>query len=241
MPKISVLSPSNRDIEGLKVIQKALRRQTFKDFEWVIGSPEKPGLDMDFVWVADPPKQEGDYWVLNKLYNEMVRQASGDLLVSIQDYTSFDPQALQKFWFHYLKDPKGAVSGVGGKYDDEHFISVSWKDPRERDDVGSFYEVNFPDWEGNFGSIPKKTLYDVGGFDEGLDKFAGMDWYSVNNRSYALDAANYYIDQTNKSYSLEHGRYENWDERNAISGPYQDRQNYYREVGWKLDYLTGSP
>jgi hypothetical protein len=238
---ISVITPSNRNIEGLRVVEKALRRQTFKSFEWIIGSPEKPkGLSLPFVWVQDPPKEEGDYWVLNKLYNKMVSKSSGDLLVSVQDFTSFDPQALHKFNYHFTKDNKSAVSGVGGKYSGKDFVSSVWVDPRERQDMGTFYEVSFPDWEGNFGSIPRKALYEVGGFDEELDKFAGMDWYSVNNRAYALGAATHYIDQTNKSYSLEHGRYDNWDERNAIDGPYQKRQDYYKEVGWKLDYLTES-
>lgn len=238
MVKLSVLTPSNRTLEGLKVVEKALRRQTFsKDsYEWVIGSPQKPeGLTLPFIWVQDPKKEEDDYWVFNKLMNKMVREAQGELIVSIQDFTSFTPQALNKFWFHFINNPNSAVSGVGGKYSDDTFIEQVWKDPRERDDQGTLYETYFNNWEGNFGSIPKKAILDVGGFDEYLDKYAGMDWYSVNYRAEKLGYT-YYMDQTNKSFSLEHGRYDYWEERNAINGPFQKRTKHYKDNNYVLGY-----
>lgn len=234
--KISVLTPSNRNIEGLKIIEKALKRQKFRDFEWVIGSPIKPeGLTLPFIWVQDPVKEEGDVWVFNKLMNEMVSRTQGELIVSIQDFTSFTPDALSKFWFHYLNNPTGCVSGVGNKYSDSEFTEQVWKDPREREDQGSFYETYFNNWEGNFGAIPKQAILDVGGFDEELDLHFGMDWYSVNYRAEKVGYT-YYMDQTNKSYSLTHGRYDGWEEHNAINGPYQDRSKYYEKIGYRLGY-----
>ena len=233
---ISVLTPSNRNIEGLKVVEKALKRQKYQDFEWIIGSPEKPELDINFKWVQDPPKKDGDVWVFNKLMNKMVRESQGDLIVSIQDYTSFAPDALTKFAYHFKNDDKSAVSGVGNKYTDEYFFNQVWQDPREREDQGTFYETFFDNWEGNFGSVPRQVILDVGGFDEELDKHYGMDWYSVNYRIQALGAATFYLDQTNKSYSLVHDRYIGWDENNALNGPFQERAKYYKETGYRLGY-----
>lgn len=235
--KISVLTPSNRSIEGLKIVEKALKRQKFRDFEWIIGSPTMPsGLTLPFKWVQDPPKKEGDVWVFNKLMNEMIRQSEGELIVSVQDFTSFTPDALNKFWFHYVNNPTGCVSGVGNKYSDEAFTEQVWKDPRERDDQGSFYETYFDNWEGNFAAIPKQAIIDAGGFDEGMDCVWGLDWYSVNYRAEKLGYT-YYLDQTNKSYSLTHGRYAGWDENNAMNGYYQSRLPFYKENNYKLFYL----
>jgi len=232
---LSILTPSNRNLKGLQVVEKALKRQRVS-FEWIIGSPEKPQLDLDFIWVQDPPKNEGDVWVFNKLMNQMVRKASHDLIVSIQDYTDFAPDALEKFIFHYNNNNKSAVSGVGNKYTDNYYFNKVWQDPRERDDQGTFYETSFDNWEGNFASIPKSAIQEVGGFDEELDKHFGMDWYSVNHRIEALGAATFYLDQTNKSYSLTHDRYKGWEENNAIHGPFQERAIYYKQVNYKLGY-----
>jgi hypothetical protein len=234
--KISVLTPTNRDKEGIDIVARALMRQDFEDFEWIIGSPTEPDAFIDYKWVRDPKKEDGDYWVLNKLYNKMIREAEGELLVSIQDYTSFNPDALSKFWFHYKANPLSVISGVGNKYLSCEFVSQTWQDPREKKNGPSFYEVFFADIEGNFCSIPKEALYDVGGFDESLDKYAGMDWYSVLTRLHLQDKYQFFLDQTNKTYSLEHGRYPDWEARNAIHGPFAEKSKEY-EVNPKLEYL----
>jgi len=36
--KISVITPTIRE-EGLPIVDKALNRQSFEDFEWLVGSP----------------------------------------------------------------------------------------------------------------------------------------------------------------------------------------------------------
>jgi len=226
--KISVLTPSNRGTDALNVVARALMRQTFTDFEWLIGSPEKEkDILVEFNHVSDPRKLPGDYWVLNKLYNRMLKRATGELIVSIQDNTSFAPDALEKFWFHYKENPKSIVSGVGNKFLNDNFATQTWQDPRERIDMGSFYECNFADIEGNFCSVPKKAIEEVGGFDEHLDKWGGMDWFSVLARISLKGNYRFFLDQTNKSRSVEHGRYDQWEERNAIHGPYQERAEEY--------------
>ena len=237
MVKISVLTPSNRKIEGLELVKNALLRQSFRDYEWIIGSPTRPDINTEFIWVEDPPKNEGDYWCLNKLYNKMLLHCNGELVVSIQDFTSFNPTALGKFWFHYEKDPLAIVSGIGDKYASEEFVAKVWQDPRRRDDFGTYYECNPADIEWNFASCPKRALFEVGGFDEELDKYAGMDAYSVMDRLDMMGKYKFYLDQTNESYSLEHGRYKDWEDRNAIHGPYQKRRVFYMENGPALSYI----
>ena len=237
-PKITVITPSNRGSEALEIVARSLNRQTFTDFEWLVGSPKDYKLLHEHIHVGDPSKEEGDYWVFNKLHNKLIKEAKGELIVSIQDWTSFQPDALEKFWFHFENDPKSIVSGVGNKFSDDSMLVQTWKDPRQRDDNGTFYEVYFNDIEGNFCSVPREAILAVGGFDEYLDKFAGMDWYSVLARIHILGGYHFFIDQTNISKSMVHGRYEAWEERNAIHGPYQERAQSYKENP-VLDYLHG--
>ncbi len=239
MPKISVITPTVRS-EGLELVAKALRRQTFRDFEWIISTPHKktsteyipfipvwPSLDIKQL--EDPEKQAGDYWAVYKAYNNAVKHAQGDLIVSWQDFTFADPHALEKFWNHYEADPKKIVSGVGNKYQDDSWTVVTWKDPRERSDQGSFYPCYYNDIEWNFCAIPKAAMYAVGGFDEHLDKYSSLCGLDVLDRLNMLGGWEYFLDQTNKSYSLEHGRLPKWEENLPFGGPYDERRKVYLE------------
>ena len=140
MSKITVITPTVR-VEGLDLVAKALRRQTFKNFEWLIISP----LDLEYEQadriLKDPPKRDGDYWSFNKAHNLAIRESKGELIVSAQDYTFFDPECLEKFWFHFSNsDGRVLISAVGDKYSDETFTTKIWNDPRKRKDFGTFYE-----------------------------------------------------------------------------------------------------
>ena len=199
---ISVLTLSVRP-EGLALVEKALKRQTFKDFEHIIQGRAIP--------LADP-----NVWTLNYDYNEAIKKSKGDLIVSWQDWTYADPTALEKFWFHYQQEPKTLVTAVGNKYADDTWTVKTWQDPRERSDQGTFYPCYFNDIEFNLCSIPRSALFDIGGFDESLDRYFGMDGYSVVDRINLFGGYDFKIDQTIKSYSLEHGRPENWEEKNAL-------------------------
>lgn len=228
--KISVITPTVR-LKGLDVVAKALRRQTFKDFEWIVTSPEVIGgpLVDGTTYLVDPPKEEGDHWTLNKAYNQAIRQAKGELIISWQDFTYAKPDALERFWGHYQQEPNTLVGAVGGKYTDEEWVVQTWKDPRERDDQGSYYGCYFSDIEWNLASIPKQALYAVGGFDENMDKMYGMDAYSVNDRINLLGGYDFKLDQSIKSYSLEHGRLngEAWDKHNWNGEPYLEYRKKY--------------
>lgn len=236
---ISVITPTGRDPSARDLVAKALKRQTFRDFEWIIVSPSF-NPDNDGSWpagatrsqspvveLADPPKADGDVWSLNKAYNKAIKAAKGQLIVSWQDFTYSDPTTLERFWFHYQNEPNTLISAVGNKYADDSFTVVTWKDPRERSDQGAFYPCYFNDIEWNLCAVPKAALEAVGGFDEELDRFFGMDGYSVLDRLNMLGGWDFKLDQTIKSYSLEHGRPERWEELNAIHGPYEERRKSY--------------
>lgn len=233
---VSILTPTVRH-DGLTIVEKSIRRQTYKSIEWIIGSPTKPeNVKHPFTWVKDPDKKDGDIWTLNKCYNEMIRKATGDIIVSWQDWTYADPDAIEKFVYHHSVEPKTLVSGVGNKYTDDSWTVQTWQDPRMTDIYGSCYQCYFPDIEWNFCSVPKDALYSVGGFDESLDAYFGMDGYSVNERISILGSYDFKLDQTIKTYSLGHGRPPMWEERNALHGPYQQKKTAYIENP-RLPYL----
>jgi len=223
---ISVITPTIRP-DGLKLVEKALKRQTV-DFEWIIGSPFKPEVSIPHIWVKDPLKEKGDYWVIYKSYNAMLRKAKGDLIVTWQDYTYTPPDTLERFEFHFKQEPKTIVGAVGNKYDDEEWKVKIWQDPRERDDQGSFYQCYFNDIELNLSAFPKEAFYAVGGFDEYFDKYSSLCGLDVLARLNVLGDYDFKLDQTIKSFSTEHGRLPDWEKNSPFKGVWQKRLEYYQ-------------
>jgi len=212
--KISVITPTIRP-EGLAIVQKALEEQDFEDFDWYVGSTFKPKSWA--TWVQDDFK--GGVWTLNRIYNKLIKESQGELVVSWQDFTYGDSNILSTLWQRYLDNKKSLVSVLGNKYYDKTFMLESWFDPRIT--LNPFRETAFMDVEWNLCSCPRKALEEIGGFDSGMDmKFFGMDGFNVNQRLADLDYR-FYVDGTVRSYSLMHGRVPNWEEKNGIHGAYQ--------------------
>jgi len=227
---ISVITPTIRK-DRLAIVRKALKQQEHKDFEWLIGSPFDPKIK-EAKWIKDNFK--GGFWTLNRIYNKLIKNSKADLIVSWQDSIWARPDALSKFWFHFQNDePKTLITGIGDQYADDTWSVRVWADPRRRTDFGSFYPCMWTDIEWNFCSVPKQALYDVGGFDEKMDFLGfGMDGYSVNNRIAALKAGyDFKIDQTNETFTVQHGRSDNWEENNLIHGGYEKRRQELIDSG----------
>lgn len=144
--KISVVTPSIRP-HGLAEVQKSLEQQVFKDFEWLV----EIGL----------PSRGND---LNKAYNRLIRRTTGEMVVSIQDYTSFKPDLLSKLWndseleTFYTVDV-GHNDGMDTEWDWRHYRKGG--------------NIQFMEMELCCAVMPRDALIDVGGFDEELDT---MTW-----------------------------------------------------------------
>lgn len=228
-PKISVLTVSNR-FGGADVTWNTLRRQTFRDFEWIFCDSiynERHEVmqryahnDLRIKHSKQSPKDPTAKTWLAHAENEAIKLAQGELIVFLQDFIWIQPDALEKFWNQYLEHPKAMITGVGDQYkapaidDPKGLITVFkyqivsapyscvWKDPRKRQDNGSFYECLPMDWEANWAMCPRKMLYDIGGFDEEYDYLGfAFDNCSVAERA-AMLGYTPYIDQSNESYSL---------------------------------------
>lgn len=230
--KITVITPSVRP-EGLEIVKKALDGQTFKDFEWLVNDK----------------RYEGGFWGLNRAYNELFREAKGELIVTLQDWIYVNPDGLQKFWDAHEQHPDAVISGVGDQYESldkwgKPQIKI-WSDPRKTLANGSFYECYPNDAEWNWCAIPTKRLFEVGGMDEELDFLGfGGDQLQVGERLDAI-GTKFYLDQTNESYTIRHDRssfggQKNWDDNHILfNGKYAKRKQELVNSGqWpRLSFL----
>lgn len=218
---ISVITVSVRP-DRLDLVEKSLKKQTIDGFEWIVED------------YADNSKP----WSFNKATNLAIKKAHGDLIIFIQDSIWFAPTALSKFEYHYQQNPLACISGVGDQYDqlDENGKPTHkvWEDPRKNSNNGTFYECYPNDWEINFASVPKKLLYDIGGFDETMDDHFGMDNVAVAHRLDQI-GAKFYLDQTNESYTLRHGRRDDWDSNHWMNHNFNE---FLANRPVKLDYLS---
>jgi len=248
--KITVVTPSIRK-EGLYVTANSLSRQTFTSFEWLLGTPFTPKLDVDgipnFKWVEDDFK--GGSWSLNRIYNKMFKEAKGEIIVTLQDWIWIPPDGLQKFvdTLEALQG-EGIVSGIGDQYermgDFKPEVNI-WSDPRKNRKGKTFYECYPNDVEWNWAAFPKKYIFRIGGMDEKLDFLGyGGDQLQVGER---WDSVGYktYLDQENESFTIRHDRSDfggedQWNFNHLLfNGQYDKRkEELIKEGKWPvLSYL----
>lgn len=227
--KVTVITPTIRK-EGLSVLEHALKNQTYKEFEWLIGSPFDPRIP-SAQWIPD--KFTEGYWTLNRIYNSLFLVAQGELIITLQDWIWILPDGIEKFVEAY-KTTKGVISGVGDQYErigkyGKPEVKI-WSDPRKNTNNGSFYECYPNDAEWNWCAIPKQAIIDIGGMDEQLDFLGyGGDQLQAVER---MDACGwkFYLDQTNESFTVRHNRddfggQEKWDENHVLfNGRYSTRK-----------------
>ncbi len=229
-PKITIITPSIR-LEGLEIVRKALSRQTFKDYEWLLGTKTDPGIT-EATWIKDD--FTGGFWTLNRIYNKLVSKSRGELICSLQDNIWIGNKGLETFWENHRAQPDALISGVGDQYAELNEKGkphiVCWNDPRKTTKYGSFYECYWNDIEFNWAAFPRRLFLAVSGMDEQLDfEGYGGDQLQLCDRLNDY-GAKFYIDQTNESFTLRHSRDDfggqaHWDENHVLfNGRYQERK-----------------
>lgn len=216
--KISVITPTIRP-EGLAVMQDSLKRQTFKDFEWLV----EVGL--------------GTEHDLNQAFNRMIRRAKGELIVFYEDYTKILDDGLERFWRAYEENSNTLFTAPLGKVgtwtDSPKWDWRANRKPDEKDYTSCRWDTCELDW----GAIPKKILYEIGGFDEELDKFWSCDNVNVGCRA-DIAGCKFICVFTNPAVAFDHDA--------VIKHPFRDkfkpsfnteRMEYFRKGG-KIDYLS---
>jgi len=155
--KISVVTPTIRP-QGLEVLADCLKKQTFKEFEWLVEINVSGETDF------------------NNAMNKMIKRAQGSLIVSIQDYTRIPNDGLENMWKDYEDKPAFYTYPLSKQMADGS-IKTDWRTHREEK------KCNFMEWEIDCGSAPKKWLINIGGFDEYLDEYWGFDNVNVGLRA----------------------------------------------------------
>ena len=245
--KISIILPTNRP-GGLEHAKASLPRQTFQDFEVLVGSPFEPGFGR---WVPDDFK--GGFWTLNRTYNRLYNEARGELVVTLQDFIWVPPDGLERFWNTYERT-RGLVTGIGDQYDrvglDGSHDKACWHDPRKgwtgfapigSDSIGkNVVQTLRPlSHEWNWASLPKSAILAAGGMDEEMDFIGfGCDNTSAVERMFEMGYP-FYIDFANEVFCQQHGRVLNWEKHHTLYGNYSRRKNELQKTGnWPV--LTDS-
>lgn len=240
-PLVSVITPTVRP-EGLDIIRRSLLKQTYPKWEWLIGSKFNPEIK-EARWIED--NFEGGMWSLNRIYNKLIKQAHGKIIVSLQDNIYITPEGIQKFVEAIDQFGEIIVSGVGDQYERENDYGKPeikiWSDPRKNTKYGSFYECFPQDIEWNYCALPKSILTKVGGFDEEMDiRCRGVDAYQVMQR---IDELGYksYLDQDNESFTIRHDRSnyggeDAWNKSHGLfNGEYEKRKAELKQNGkWPI-------
>lgn len=236
-PVISVVTPTIRK-EGLDIIKKSLEKQTWKSFEWIIGSPFDPEIEdgkfFKVRWVKDDFKD--GFWSLNRIYNKIFKECRGTVIVSLQDWIHIPPRGLEAFLEAFKEVGEAVISGVGDQYEQLNEFGKPevkiWSDPRKHD--GGLYECYPNDAEWNWCAFSKKFIYEVGGMDEQLDFLGvGGDQLQVGERWDAM-GKKFYLDQSNESFTLRHGREDfggqkEWDSKHVLFRPGKTGKSLYDE------------
>lgn len=212
MARISVLTPTVRP-HRLKPVFESLKRQTFKDFEWLV----EFGLsDSEFTLPAD--------------MNKMLRRAKGEIVVIWQDSITAPDDFLRLVSDRF--DPRAAVTYPVGKRRGEE---AAWDWRRERDGAIGPHE-----WETDLGSCPLQMLRDIGGYDESFS--SGWSWDNVEV-GYRAAAAGYSFscDPTVLAYADDHDAEEPHPFRQKLppNFPRANETKRRAEAGdYRLDFLS---
>lgn len=217
--KISVITPTIRP-QSLEVMRDCLKQQTFKEFEWLVD-----------INVTD----EHD---LNASFNRMVKQAKGELLVFYEDYTKIMPDALERFWKAYQEHPNVLFTAPLGKVSEWGQKPVwDWRSYKQNEQQTDYTDCDWRAWEIDWGACPKKIIYEIGGFDEELDKHWSSDNVNVAFRA-KLMGYKFLTLFTNPAIAYDHDAHMPHPFRDKFKPSFNTERMEAFEKGLKIDYLS---
>lgn len=249
--KVSIVYCTARE-GGLDILADSVKGQTHEDFE-VIVVDELRRTDWAHripkcTFVDPPHKKSGMYWNLSASLNAGVRAATGELIVLVQDYIWFPPDAIEKFVRRFEQEPRSIVTGVGHQYFAKNFPGKPegecvFVDPRAEK---TGFALTIPvEWEANWGSFPRQAWLDIGGFDEDFDAGWGYDNVNFAERC-QLAGYHIFLDTDNEVFCYSHIRL--FDETKTRNDAPNNQELWHRKYRgmhklgepWKLNFASPS-
>jgi glycosyltransferase involved in cell wall biosynthesis len=228
-PKVSIITPTIR--HGFwNVMASNLADQDYQNFEWIIVDDAKEDrseiakkyaekYDLDIKYVRGEHAVKRIYG-LSSANNTGAKAATGELLVFLQDFVLIPDTGIEQLVDVYRHNPDALIAPT----DVYHHTSIKpnmdnledWFDHLYWEEViGEFYwenarnrklglreSFNAPDFEMNYGAIPKHIVEALGGWWEFFDDGLGYDNTEIAYR--ALEAGyRLLIDDTNVAVCLD--------------------------------------
>lgn len=247
MHKVSIITVTKR-YGGIDVMYNNLRKQTEKDFEWILcdelyDERKQEVADyvsgIDFKHIKPRQKREDCVWNLARAYNDAIRVSDGELIVVVDDFIWMPHNAISRFLEVFKEKGRCLITGVGNKAPypevvDEHgkimLFAQEYKEkpqgiiePDTRIDGRKHVEeVNHSFYELAYSAFPRSLVYEIGGFDEDTDtQYCGQD------RNFALRCslagAPVFMDRSNENIGLFHQgftpRPSDWEEKHYNKNP----------------------
>jgi len=210
-PKVSVITPTIR--EGWwRIMSENLANQTYKNFEWIIVDDYKVdrrpiaekyakeyGLDIKYLRGDKISKFYNRRCGLVAANNKAWQNASGELLVWLQDFILIPDNGIEQLVTIYNHNPDALIAPVDIYYDCEKanmenkedwwpdvandwdgdksqkvLANETWRNSRVKNQ-GMRESENPFDFELNYGAIPKKIIEHLNGFWQFMDDGLGYD------------------------------------------------------------------
>lgn len=200
-------------------MRDTLKAQTFKDFEWLV--------DINVTGEHD----------LNAAFNKLIKRAKGELIVFLEDYTRILPDGLERFWKAYQDHPNTLFTAPLGKVDEWNGpVRWDWRAMKQNKDQTDYTECRWQTCELDWGAIPKAILYDIGGFDEELDKHWSCDNVNVGCRA-NLKGYHFKCVFTNPAVAIDHDKKMAHPFRDRFKPEFNNSRMNDFESGFEIDYL----
>lgn len=118
--KFTVFTPTYNRAHTLPRVYESLKKQTFRDFEWLIvddGSTDGTG-ELVASWQKEASFPIRYFWQENRhkkvAFNRGVREARGELFLPLDSDDECVPHALERFIYHWNKIPYVQRNGFSG-------------------------------------------------------------------------------------------------------------------------------
>jgi len=226
--KVTILTSTNRR-GWWNIMADNIAKQTYRNLEWIvvddykndrtkIASEYAKKYDIDIKYLRSKPRAVKRNYGLVNADNTGVMQATGEIIVFLQDFILMPLDGIEDIVNVYRKNPDCLIAMPDSYYAPKIKPDTESEDwfHGELDVKGEFMRANARltnqgmrftdrafDWEQNYGAIPTKIIRELGGQWEFFDFGLGYNNTELAWRSLQL-GYKIIIDETNVATCIDH-------------------------------------